>query len=234
MNLKVIIITSIAASTWGANNPEFTWLDMERVLYESRLFPYRSVAATMGGVQDLALNLTDDGRRKILSAAQRNNIPLAEHRELSDEIDARMSVYQNKAGDTPIAAYINVGGGISAIGSLLGKKHFNAGLNQAIAPGALKIDSVMSRFAKSHTPVIFMINIRRLAKQYGLPVAPRKMQKAGEGAVFMKLEYNRPLIIGLLFLLGFIMLLFVRMGIGYRLFAPLKIKEKIEPPKHMV
>ena len=36
LNLNVVAITSVAASTWGANIPNFTWLDMERPSLQRR------------------------------------------------------------------------------------------------------------------------------------------------------------------------------------------------------
>ena len=52
LGIEPIIISSTAASQWGANEPSFTWLDMEAVLRKSDVFPYKSVAASLGGVGD--------------------------------------------------------------------------------------------------------------------------------------------------------------------------------------
>ena len=46
MDLRPVIITSVGASTWGANWDEFTWLDMETVLVESGIWDYKSTAAS--------------------------------------------------------------------------------------------------------------------------------------------------------------------------------------------
>jgi len=43
LNLKPLVITSVGASNWGANDPYFTWLDMERLLYDAEIFNYRSL-----------------------------------------------------------------------------------------------------------------------------------------------------------------------------------------------
>jgi len=49
LNLRLIIVTSVSSSTWGANIPNFTWLDMEYLLHTKEFFSYRSVAASLGG-----------------------------------------------------------------------------------------------------------------------------------------------------------------------------------------
>ena len=50
LNLNIIPITSVAASTWGANIPELTWLDMERILHKEGIIKHKSVAASLGGL----------------------------------------------------------------------------------------------------------------------------------------------------------------------------------------
>jgi poly-gamma-glutamate system protein len=50
MDLHPVIISSVGSSMYGANQPEMTWLDMERILADKGLFPYRSNAASLGGI----------------------------------------------------------------------------------------------------------------------------------------------------------------------------------------
>ena len=47
MDIVPVIITSVGASTWGATDPYFTWLDMESILVEKKLFSFRSIAASI-------------------------------------------------------------------------------------------------------------------------------------------------------------------------------------------
>ena len=47
LHLKPIIISSVGASQWGANDPKFLWIDMENFLYSQGVFPFHSAAASM-------------------------------------------------------------------------------------------------------------------------------------------------------------------------------------------
>ena len=76
LGIEPIIISSTAASQWGANDPNFTWLDMEAVLRKNEVFPYKSVAASLGGVGDDAIGLTKRGRRMLERAIERNEMTL--------------------------------------------------------------------------------------------------------------------------------------------------------------
>ena len=68
MELRPAIITSVGASNWGANDPNFTWLDMERILVQEGVFDCFSVAASAGGADDMGRGLSPEGRRLIREA----------------------------------------------------------------------------------------------------------------------------------------------------------------------
>ena len=80
-----IIITSAAASQYGANVPNFTWLDMEATLRREGVFPYKSVAASRGGVGDEAIGLTKRGRR-MWKISQRHHRPSSPARTVSKRL----------------------------------------------------------------------------------------------------------------------------------------------------
>ena len=56
-----ITITSVGASQWGANLVDFTWLDMESILFENGLISSRSIAASIGGRNDMGRLLSPSG-----------------------------------------------------------------------------------------------------------------------------------------------------------------------------
>ncbi|MBW2225228.1 MAG: poly-gamma-glutamate system protein, partial [Deltaproteobacteria bacterium] len=159
LGIEPIIISSTAASQWGANDPNFTWLDMEAVLRKHQVFAYKSVAASLGGVGDDAIGLTKRGRRMLERAIERNEIPFladiepdtkraqivdeegekpAPNLALFDEdrVRERMRVYYERAGDRTIKAYINVGGGTVSVGTKVGKRKFSPGVNARPPKGA--------------------------------------------------------------------------------------------------
>jgi len=49
LEVKPVIIAAITGSQWGGNIPDFSWLDMEAVLFKEQLIPFRSIAASIGG-----------------------------------------------------------------------------------------------------------------------------------------------------------------------------------------
>lgn len=234
LKLKVVAITSLAASNWGANHPQLTWLDMERILYEEGIISHRSVAASLGGEDDRALGMSKEARDMLRSAIKSNGARLIQIKSEKEGIDARMAIYKEFSEGNPIAAYANVGGGTVSVGSQIGKRLYQPGLNRKPPPIALKIDSVMSRFAREKIPVIHMISIKKLAERYGLPTSPREMPNAGDGRIFVKIKYNLYLAGFVLVILIFILYVFLRLDIGFRIFGSKRVHQAPKHPEPMV
>lgn len=234
LDLKLLIITSVASSTWGANNPNFTWLDMESDLNRKGIFTYKSFAASYGGVKDNALGITPEGKRLIRESARRNRVPFIEYENISDNLNARMDLYHEKAGDSPISAFINVGGGTVAVGTFIGKRRFEPGLNLRPGSRALQIDSLMSRFARDKAPVINLNYMKTLARKYGLPDNIKTVPVPGTGEIFYKLEYNRIIVYSVLAGLVILIVVLIRLGVGYRIFTHSRKEESETSPGQMV
>ncbi|MHC4673559.1 MAG: poly-gamma-glutamate system protein [Planctomycetota bacterium] len=219
LELQPIIVTSASASQFGANDPDFLWIDMERILHESNKdkFPYRTVAASLGGVDDRGLGISREGRQLINTAVERNGLTLIKPKDFKDSLDKRMVIYAQHAVERPIKAYINIGGGTVSVGTATGKRCFVPGLNMRKPAGLRQIDSIMSRFIDQGIPVIHLVKIEDLAKRYGLPLQPITIPSPGEGKIFYREEYNQWLAGIVLLVIVISLYLFVRSDLGYRI-----------------
>jgi poly-gamma-glutamate system protein len=230
-----IAIASASASEWGANDVNFLWIDMERMLHEKQVFGFRSVASSRGGVDDRGFGMSKEGRALLDAAIQRNALELIDPKSVVEAIDRRMQIYQQKAGDRPIKAYINVGGGSASVGTQIGKKQFKPGLNREPPRGAGLMDSVMLRFAERGIPVVHVTNVRDLAKQHGLRTnAEGELPPVGEGAIYVKAEYNRWLALGGIVAVLAAMLAFIRLDIGMRILRTAPRRKEAPQPQQMV
>ncbi len=218
LGLKPVVIASAGASQFGANHPDHLWIDMERQLREEELISFRSVAASIGGYEDLGLGMTDEARELVIAAISRNELPLIRADNFRDAIDERMTVYERSAAGQPYACYVNVGGGTISVGRSLGKKLYKPGLNLRASPRATQIDSIMSRFMRRDVPVIHLVQIEELADQYGLPLAPETAPRIGEGTIFVRRQYNRWVVAGVLIALLASLRALVLTDAGFRLF----------------
>lgn len=234
LKVKPIIISSVAASQWGSNDPRFLWMDWEQALIDARVFEFRSVAASIGGIEDRGLGMTAEGRRQIVASIERSGVPLLRPRNYDESVEQRMRVYRDTAAETPIKAYINVGGGTTSVGTKVGKRLFKPGLNTRVPPAGEGIDSVMNRFIEEGVPVLHLSMVAQLAKRYGLAPNPVAMPPVGQGKVFQREEYNLWMTAGFLLLIFLALYAFVRSDLGFRIMQASKRSKSKGHPEPMV
>ena len=71
--IDAIVMSSLGASTYGANQPEVTWVDMEKALIRKGGLKYKSLLVSMGAEDDSGLGLFGEGPDIIKRAAKRNS-----------------------------------------------------------------------------------------------------------------------------------------------------------------
>lgn len=217
MKLRPIIVTSVGASNWGANDPDFTWLDMEHLLVKEGIFHFRSVAASSGGADDMGRGLSPLGRRLIQEAVERNNIPFLESESIEEAIEKRMEIYDNATRPDRLSAYVNIGGGIASLGSSQNRALIQPGLSTDLGLRNFPRKGVIIRMAQRGIPVIHLNQIESIAQRFGLPRAPEYMPEVGEGEVFAKEAYNTWVAGGLLVVYLFFTFLLVVPGFKARM-----------------
>jgi poly-gamma-glutamate system protein len=215
LNLKPLVITSMSASQFGANDPELTWLDMEKVLFEKGIIHHRSIAASLGGQEDRGKGISPDGIQLMREDIKQNGVELIDPPDLPTSFDMRMNIYKEAAAEKPIACYVNVGGGVGSVGNTLVKHAFKPGLNKTSPHQGHLADSIMTRMSHAGIPVIHLIYVEKLAKQYGLAVHPDRFPRVGEGRIFMALGYNMLLTWGVLVGLVLVIFILLRMDLHY-------------------
>ena len=231
LRLKPVIISSASSSQWGANNPDFLWIDMEHFLNSKDMFPFRSVAASMGGKHDRAAELTEKGREQIVQAVNRNRLTLIKSATIHEDIDHRMAIYFSKVRPK---VYLNVGGGRAAAGIRPLKRLLKPGLLSADLPAGERTDSVIRRFLKDGIPVIHLGDVKELARHYRLPIGPTTMPKIGEGSIYYQRSYNLWLVGAILLVIILCLYVFARSDWGFRVLQASPHKTDIGPPEPMI
>ena len=194
MGISPVIISSIGASQWGANQVDFTWLDMESILVENGLFLSNSVAASIGGRNDMGRLLSPSGRKIITDNISSYNIPLIRHKRLVENINARMNIYSSYLPIEDYKAVINIGGGVASLGTSFNSKLLPPGivkrpnLMNISRPGG--IEGVFFKFVNLGVPGLHILNIRPLTEQFKIPFAPIPIPEIGQGSLYAKEHYS--------------------------------------------
>lgn len=194
MGIHPIIISSIGASQWGANQVDFTWLDMEDILVQNKLINSRSVASSIGGRNDMGRLLSPLGRDLIMENIKNYDLPLIRENRLADNIKKRTDIYNEYHPIDKYDGVVNIGGGVASLGT-----SFNYRL---IPPGIVNrsdivdidnssgIEGAFSIFLKKNIPGLHILNIKSIIENYNLPFAPIPHPKIGEGVLYAKERYN--------------------------------------------
>lgn len=230
MGIYPVVITSVAASTWGATDPEFTWLDMEKILFENDVISHQSAAASIGGRGDCLRRSGDvggtRGRKLIKSAIARNGIPIIPYflekdsTNLSRSIEKRIEIFKAFKSLDTYDAFINIGGGASSVGvGGIQKLRKNGVLSPEYIADIQLNPSVMKSFEHANVAVIHILRISNLIKGI-LPPGPKKLN-TGEGLLYFREKYN-------LIVAGIATFLSMGMVIGIGWYSKHQINEQLK------
>ena len=194
LDVVPVSITSIGASQWGANQVDFTWLDMESILFNNDMIPARSVAASIGGRNDMGRLLSPAGRKIITENIKAHGLPLIRKDRLANNIQERMSIYSSFQPIKNYKAVINVGGGVASLGTSFNLKLLPPGIVHRSditpigRPGG--IEGIFSKFIHSNVPGLHILNIRPLTERFKMPFAPIPIPEIGSGSLYADERYN--------------------------------------------
>ncbi len=190
IGVEPVIITSVGSSMWGANEPEFTYLDMESILKEQGVIQHTSIAASIGGGEDIGRSLSKVGRAAIEDAIRRNGVTEIAAKSLEESQAMRRTIYGEHAGHDGYKVFINVGGGVAVLGHAANRKLIPPGLNKTYIQQNYPARGLIHEFWERGVPVIHLLSVGEIADEYGLPRAPVPLPPVGTGRIFFVERYN--------------------------------------------
>jgi poly-gamma-glutamate system protein len=167
-------VSSVTASTWGANQPGFTWPELEARLARAGLLRPVSLAVTAGGDGDRAADLEPEGQRLAerlgRQAAAELGACYLKPASFAASVRERLTLYHIWAGGRRIALYVNVGGTEASLGRSLTVLHRRSGFLPAVPFDFSPERGVLARLAEEGVPVLNLLNVRDLALRWGVPL----------------------------------------------------------------
>jgi poly-gamma-glutamate system protein len=185
LEAKPVLILSLGASNWGANDPAFTGLEILDCLRRSGVLDVRPAALAVGGENDDGSDMAAEGRALLGARIAASGYPFLRETDLAANVRRRMAFYQEGAGAGPIKAFVNVGGSWANMGTDSRVLELKPGL--ADSPPAIPAPAkrgVIQEMASRRIPVIHLLFVKGLADRYGLPWDPIPLPGPGEGPLF--------------------------------------------------
>ena len=185
MHLHAVVISSLGSSSWGANQPEMTWADMEKVLLDKGMISAGSTAMTMGGGGDWGGGLSVDGKEILFKKIRKSNAKFLNAKSLPQAIGMKLTTYGNL---DRYKCFINVGGGQAALGRGPGGRLLPTGfLKQFPKDGPFEsgeVDGLVFYFLRQEIPVIHLLEIHHIAKVWGISTSWEPHIEPGKSQVY--------------------------------------------------
>jgi len=197
LGLEPLLIYSIGSSEYGANIPEFTFVEMLDSLNNKKILSYPLLAVSMGGDLDQAKGMFYSDSQEIIEQIARDSEVLFINTDnIPENIQQRMQLYRRTAKGQPIKAFVNIGGATPNYGNTNASISYPNGL---VINGPKIPDhperGLIFEYQSLGVPIIHLLNIRDLAVKNGLPIDPIPLPEIGEGGVYLQIVYNKPIII---------------------------------------
>ncbi len=170
LGARVVAVSSVTASTWGATDPGFTWPEIEARLVAAGVMTTVSAAVTIGGEGDRGLDLELDARTMAegiaADAARRLRAEVLRPASDADAVRLRLDVLDRQTRGAAVV-FVNTGGAAAALGDDEAVLRLRSGWLDPSAARALR-GGLLARFAGRGVPVLHLLNVRELAARWGL------------------------------------------------------------------
>jgi poly-gamma-glutamate system protein len=169
MGATPVTVSMLGSSAYGATEPKFTWVDMEKALVDAGVLHHRSVAVGPGG----SLAGTDAARRyRLAQGSGLTTLPVLPPGEAVNYLDRLYVRAANRLG-RPIAAFVDVGGSSAIIGSPGAETILKPGVSRPRwTPFQARRLGVVGRMALRGIPIVAMVNVGALSRRFGVPFDP--------------------------------------------------------------
>ena len=189
MAVNLVCISSVGASTYGANNPELTFPEMMFRLKQDGLIRTQSVAVTMGGYRDVGSDMDEELTSQIKQRLSDFGLNLVEEADFQTNLDLRENLYLQEG---PINCFVAVGGNLTSLGQGESSVSLGQGVLRPEIPVRVDASSgLVQRYLARGIPVINLLNIKKIMADYSMPYDPVQWPPIGQSAVYSHIRYER-------------------------------------------
>jgi hypothetical protein len=141
--------------------------------------------------------------------------------DLRRNVEAKMRLYEEKAGHDKIKAFINVGGSWSNMGEDAQVLKLKPGLSKIKTFPPVEKRGILYEMAARKVPVIHLLYIKGLVRKYGLVWDPVPLPEPGDGKIYQLAKEKQAafLFLAALYFLFVILVLFFQRGKLFSFFS---------------
>ncbi|HOP08368.1 MAG TPA: poly-gamma-glutamate system protein [candidate division Zixibacteria bacterium] len=195
---RAVVISSMGASTYGANQPECTWLDMEHWLQTEGDLRYRSEIVTFGAEGDCGDGLAEEGLDAMRLAAQRCGYEVWIPETLEKSVERKIALLRSNDVDL----LINIGGNQASLGACSHAATIPNGYNPDYRGCNDPDRGIITRLSQQSVPFVHLLNIRDLAVRYDLDLTAERVSADDQPPYAARTVDRVPVILGIVFVWG--------------------------------
>lgn len=215
MDLEPMLFYSVGASMYGANIPEFTFVDMLDALHAHDLLPYEILAISLGSDNDRGDGMFfPESRETMMEIARSASASLILPENNVQSIRERLALYSEYNQGRLPDVFVNIGGASPNMGNTNASLQFPNGLVERAKLSANDPErGLIFEYLELGVPVIHLLNIRDLALKSGIAIDPMPFPPIGSEAVYYVTKHNIWLIwMTVLAALGILVLSRIKVG----------------------
>jgi poly-gamma-glutamate system protein len=148
------------------------------VLADAGVIASRSLVSVIGGERGVGAGLDPVGRAALAASALRHAVPIVEGHSLAAVINALATRVRAAHPGGP-ALVVNIGGSLVGMGTCAGIEALPPGLTTVPLACGDGTPGLAGIFAQTGIPVLHVLNMRRLARELGLPYDPIPLPEPG-------------------------------------------------------
>jgi poly-gamma-glutamate system protein len=177
LELDILLVVSLGASTWGANHPACPWPVLEEHLEAGGFIKSKAAFYTLGGGDELGGGMPPEARKLLKKTAEQRGVNLLS----SDRLEGIMARKQKLLDDFNPSLLISLGGSMANLGTDPAALKLPPGLLSPSRVGGAG-NGIIGLALDKGLPVIHMLNLRKLSGQAGIPY-DREPRPRGPGGL---------------------------------------------------
>ena len=187
MDIHIRIIASYGSSMYGATRLELPIVRILQIAKEAGIIDYDLLAVSPGGDYDQGHSiLFPDSRKRIFELAEEDKLLMIDESCIPDSVQRRLQLF-----GTEIDCFVNVGGASANVGTSPYTLTFPNGL--VTDPPRIPQNTdrgLVFEYAARNIPVIYLLNVRGLAEENGIPFDPVPLTNPGDTDIYNDIKQS--------------------------------------------
>jgi poly-gamma-glutamate system protein len=161
LRIEPLLVVSLGASTWGANDPIFPWPVIEKELRTAGYLRTKAAFYTLGGGREIGGGMPEETISLLVNSASKNKVPLVKKASVEEMVQWKMDLLEQYHAK----ALISIGGSEANMGPGNDILRLRPGLHLSGKAGT----GVIGRALEAGYPVVHLLNIKGLCAETGIP-----------------------------------------------------------------